>query len=47
MTAKELHRFGVIDDIIPEPLGGYAHRDQQLRMAKHAQDLPAAATCAN
>ncbi len=27
MTAKDLHRFGVIDDIIPEPLGG-AHRDQ-------------------
>jgi acetyl-CoA carboxylase carboxyl transferase subunit alpha len=27
MTARELHRFGVIDDIIPEPLGG-AHRDQ-------------------
>jgi acetyl-CoA carboxylase carboxyl transferase subunit alpha len=27
MTARDLHRFGVIDDIIPEPLGG-AHRDQ-------------------
>jgi acetyl-CoA carboxylase carboxyl transferase subunit alpha len=26
MTAKHLRRFGVIDDIIPEPLGG-AHRD--------------------
>jgi acetyl-CoA carboxylase carboxyl transferase subunit alpha len=27
MTAKDLHSFGVIDDIITEPLGG-AHRDQ-------------------
>src|SRR6476620_4034516 len=26
MTAKDLHRLGVIDDVIPEPLGG-AHRD--------------------
>jgi acetyl-CoA carboxylase carboxyl transferase subunit alpha len=26
MTAKDLRKFGVIDDIIPEPLGG-AHRD--------------------
>ena len=28
LTAKPLHRLGVIDDIIPEPLGG-AHRDQR------------------
>jgi acetyl-CoA carboxylase carboxyl transferase subunit alpha len=28
MTAKDLARFGVIDDIIPEPLGG-AHRDHR------------------
>jgi acetyl-CoA carboxylase carboxyl transferase subunit alpha len=28
LTAKDLARFGVIDDIIPEPLGG-AHRDQR------------------
>jgi acetyl-CoA carboxylase carboxyl transferase subunit alpha len=28
LTAKDLHRLGVIDDIIPEPLGG-AHRDQR------------------
>src|SRR3954453_10871870 len=27
-TAKDLVRFGVIDDVIPEPLGG-AHRDHQ------------------
>jgi acetyl-CoA carboxylase carboxyl transferase subunit alpha len=28
MTARDLKRFGVIDDIIPEPLGG-AHRDHR------------------
>ena len=28
LTAKDLARLGVIDDIIPEPLGG-AHRDQR------------------
>jgi acetyl-CoA carboxylase carboxyl transferase subunit alpha len=28
LTAKDLARFGVIDDIIPEPLGG-AHRDHR------------------
>src|SRR5947209_4259036 len=28
MTARSLSRFGIIDDIIPEPLGG-AHRDQR------------------
>jgi acetyl-CoA carboxylase carboxyl transferase subunit alpha len=28
LTAKELARLGVIDDVIPEPLGG-AHRDQR------------------
>jgi acetyl-CoA carboxylase carboxyl transferase subunit alpha len=28
LTAKDLHRLGVIDDIIPEPLGG-AHRDHR------------------
>jgi acetyl-CoA carboxylase carboxyl transferase subunit alpha len=28
LTAKDLKRLGVIDDIIPEPLGG-AHRDQR------------------
>ena len=28
LTAKDLHRFGVVDDIIPEPLGG-AHRDHR------------------
>src|SRR6266849_4264768 len=28
LTAKDLHRFGIIDDILPEPLGG-AHRDHR------------------
>lgn len=28
LTAKDLFRFGVIDDVIPEPLGG-AHRDHR------------------
>lgn len=28
MTARDLKRLGVIDDIIPEPLGG-AHRDHR------------------
>ena len=39
LTAKDLFRFGVIDDIIPEPLGG-AHRDH--RHGQHSQDLSAA-----
>jgi acetyl-CoA carboxylase carboxyl transferase subunit alpha len=29
MTSEELHQFGIIDEIIPEPLGG-AHRDSVL-----------------
>ena len=28
LTAKDLARLGIIDDIIPEPLGG-AHRDHR------------------
>ncbi len=28
LTAKENHRLGIVDDVIPEPLGG-AHRDPQ------------------
>jgi len=28
LTAQDLHRLGVIDEIVPEPLGG-AHRDHQ------------------
>jgi acetyl-CoA carboxylase carboxyl transferase subunit alpha len=29
MTAIDLHRFGIIDEIVPEPLGG-AHQDHKL-----------------
>jgi acetyl-CoA carboxylase carboxyl transferase subunit alpha len=29
MTSKDLHQFGIIDEIIPEPLGG-AHQDHKL-----------------
>ena len=28
LTANDLHRFGIVDEIVPEPLGG-AHRDAQ------------------
>lgn len=33
MTAKDLHRLGVIDDLIEEPLGG-AHRDHHQMAAR-------------
>ena len=49
LTAKDLHRLGVIDDIIPEPLGG-AHRDHRemantlktylLRYLRELRNLP-------
>ena len=29
MTAKDLREFGIVDDIVPEPIGG-AHRDPSL-----------------
>ena len=32
ITAPDLMRFGVIDEIIPEPVGG-AHRDPQAAIA--------------
>ena len=32
LTAQDLHALGVVDDIIPEPLGG-AHRDPKQTMA--------------
>jgi len=51
LTAKDLHRFGVIDDILPEPLGG-AHRDHReaantlktylLRYIREVRHVPAA-----
>ena len=33
MTSKDLLRLGVIDDVIPEPLGG-AHRDHHLMASR-------------
>jgi acetyl-CoA carboxylase carboxyl transferase subunit alpha len=49
LTAKDLLRLGIIDDIIPEPLGG-AHRDQRemantlksylLRYLRELRNLP-------
>jgi acetyl-CoA carboxylase carboxyl transferase subunit alpha len=36
LTAQDLLRLGIIDEIIPEPLGG-AHRDK-TRMVKHVLD---------
>jgi acetyl-CoA carboxylase carboxyl transferase subunit alpha len=51
LTARDLERFGVIDDIIPEPLGG-AHRDHRemattlksylLRYLRELRPLPVA-----
>src|SRR5205823_12266363 len=39
LTARDLHKLGVIDDIIPEPLGG-AHRDQrEMRSEEHTSEL--------
>jgi acetyl-CoA carboxylase carboxyl transferase subunit alpha len=50
LTARDLHRLGIIDDIIPEPLGG-AHRDPRemantlktylLRYLRELRNLPA------
>ena len=50
LTAKDLLKLGVIDDIIPEPLGG-AHRDQRemgntlksylLRYLRELRNVPA------
>jgi acetyl-CoA carboxylase carboxyl transferase subunit alpha len=33
MTSKDLRRLGVVDDVIPEPLGG-AHRDHHLMASR-------------
>lgn len=32
LTSKDLHRLGLVDEIVPEPLGG-AHRDQKAAIA--------------
>ena len=41
ITAQDLERFGVIDEIISEPVGG-AHRDPQMVMAKTADSIATA-----
>jgi acetyl-CoA carboxylase carboxyl transferase subunit alpha len=38
MTAKDLREFGVVDDIVPEPIGG-AHRDPSLMATKLGKAL--------
>ena len=40
MTSKDLLRFGIVDDVIEEPLGG-AHRDHRLMALKIKQYLRA------
>lgn len=50
LTSKDLHRLGIVDNIIPEPLGG-AHRDHDemarvlretlIRQLEELQDIPA------
>lgn len=41
LTAQDLHRLGVIDTIIPEPLGG-AHRDPAAAIAATSEAIAAA-----
>ena len=41
ITAQDLVRFGVIDDIIDEPLGG-AHRDPAAAIAATGEAIAAA-----
>jgi len=41
ITAQDLHKFGIIDQIIPEPLGG-AHRDPQKAIALTGDAIEAA-----
>jgi len=38
LTSKDLHRLGLVDKIIPEPLGG-AHRDQKGAIANVREQL--------
>ncbi len=38
LTAQDLHRFKIIDDVIPEPLGG-AHRDYEFAAASIAETV--------
>jgi acetyl-CoA carboxylase carboxyl transferase subunit alpha len=41
LTAEDLHKLGVIDDIVAEPLGG-AHREPKLAIASLAEALDGA-----
>jgi acetyl-CoA carboxylase carboxyl transferase subunit alpha len=41
ITAQDLHRFGVIDTIIPEPVGG-AHRDPAAAIAATGEAIASA-----
>src|ERR1044071_980060 len=41
ITAQDLLRFGVIDDIVTEPIGG-AHRDPAAAIAATGEAIPAA-----
>ena len=38
LTAQNLHEFGIVDDVVPEPLGG-AHRDQGATARSLKQSL--------
>ena len=40
LTAQDLHYLGVIDRIIPEPLGG-AHRDREASVEKVGKAIEA------
>jgi len=41
LTAQDLHRFGIIDQVVPEPLGG-AHRNTDLMFKTLGMSLDAA-----
>jgi acetyl-CoA carboxylase carboxyl transferase subunit alpha len=41
ITAEDLARFGVIDEIVPEPVGG-AHRDSAATIARTGESIAAA-----
>jgi acetyl-CoA carboxylase carboxyl transferase subunit alpha len=43
LTAEDLHRFGIIDELVPEPLGG-AHRDPET-MVKTLRERIASQLC--
>ncbi len=43
LTADDLHRFGIVDEIVPEPLGG-AHRDAGAVVDRTLEAVDAAVT---